>query len=63
MQKEILSAWTDVTLHNCLRSWKSLLPLVPASLPEGITYYHRASKFMPVAAKENSKVSLNGFNG
>lgn len=46
-----------------LRSWKRLLPLVPASLPEGITYYHRAPKFMPVAAKENSRVSLNGFNG
>lgn len=60
MQEEILSAWTNITLQQLAEK------LEKASCSclhrEGITYYHRASKLIPVAAKENSWVSLNGFN-
>lgn len=42
MQEEIPSAWTDNTLQKLAEKLKSLLPLVPASLPEGIMYYQSA---------------------
>lgn len=63
MQEEIRSAWTDITLKQLAEKLEEVNASCSCLPPEGITYYYRASKLMPVAVKENSRVSLNGFNG